>query len=154
MRTDDKFLLLPPLTGRRRKFDPKPNRSRLAVASPGFLTTSFNASASFDAQTERAGLRMCLTVREPTVGWRTLFIYLFICLLFARSFVCSFRLPSRPSVRPSVHPSLHPSIHPSKRPFIHPSVGSSIRSSVCQSVRPFIQSVRPSIYSFILLFAQ
>ena len=34
------------------------------------LTT--NALASFDAQTERAGLRMCLTVREPTVGWETL----------------------------------------------------------------------------------
>ena len=69
MRTDEKFLLLPPLSGRRRKFDPKP---RQAVSSPGFLTASFNASASFDAQTERAGLEMCLTVREQTVGWETL----------------------------------------------------------------------------------
>ena len=33
---------------------------------------SFNASASLDTQTERFGLGMCLTVREPTVGWETL----------------------------------------------------------------------------------
>ena len=61
-----------PLSGRRRKFDPKANRSRQAVSSPGFLTASFNASASFNAQTERAGLGMCFTVREPTVGWETI----------------------------------------------------------------------------------
>ena len=57
----------------------------------GLLTASFNASASFDAQTERAGLGMCLTVREPTVGWETLLDADVVVLLVERELL----VPSR-----------------------------------------------------------